>query len=368
MSEDSPSDTFPKFRALPPELRTRIWEYALDGTAHPRNIRVTVYHRLLCTMHGCQNEPEPFCGEHGHCPKYVTGQPSITSKCMSDGYFATSNEFPEPEDPESSSAILHLNLACKESRRVIVSTLSKTLRVYRGQWHSGVESRLIRCRPATDILLLTALPDLSTLHTDESVAQDYLGMRRNQALDRQFPGDPLLFAEFRQVLSLFQHVAFIYLGCREPSPPPRGEDDDDYEDTFDFDTGQWSSNEPEQEFYTLPDFKSFLFFVTALKSVYVWPHPKYWPEVWGHPVRVEDVSDLRNHESREVREIPASTNDVIHDHAGYLEVQNSHFAEDDHDQHWVPRPQPLRRIGGFVAGHWLQGKKRKRHGFKSNLG
>lgn len=47
----------------------------------------------------------------------------------------------------------------------------------------------MRCQPATDILVLTALPDLSTLHPAARVEQEYFAAKRNKTFDKQFPGD-----------------------------------------------------------------------------------------------------------------------------------------------------------------------------------
>lgn len=86
-------------------------------------------------------------------------------------------------------------------------------------------------------------------------------------------------------------MAFAYLGSREPIPSPP-EDDLDAEDYFDVETGTSGGQEPDQEFYTKPDMKSFLFFVESLTALYVWPHPEFWPEVWDRLSLVKDISGL----------------------------------------------------------------------------
>lgn len=83
---------------------------------------------------------------------------------IADGYFAVSEQFPEPEGPESASRLANLNLACYESRGAVIQSNYRVLRIYRGPWEAGVEVRLVRFNPEIDVLLPTGVLDMAVMH------------------------------------------------------------------------------------------------------------------------------------------------------------------------------------------------------------
>jgi hypothetical protein len=144
---------FSLFRKLPLELRLEVWQYALNNTTVGRIINIAVYHRLFVTFHCCWTTGGHFCGKHGSCIKrWQPELPRDVSNCITDGYFAVTDRFLDPQTSESGSGMLNLSLACHEARNVVIRRYPKLLRIYRGKWHPSIESRLVRCCPATDIL------------------------------------------------------------------------------------------------------------------------------------------------------------------------------------------------------------------------
>ncbi|KAI1502575.1 hypothetical protein F5X99DRAFT_378470 [Biscogniauxia marginata] len=182
-SKSSLALEFSRFSKLPIELRAQIWQHALDDATVSRTIHVAVHHWAQATQHSCLTLYDHFCGLHGHCNRYRSGEPSHVGYCMTDGYFAGTSRYPDPVDPASSSRLLGLSLACRESCDVIVSRYPKLMKVYRGQWRLGCERRLIRCNTETDLLVVTELPDYSHLHIDPSQPQDVIMQRHIDSLN-----------------------------------------------------------------------------------------------------------------------------------------------------------------------------------------
>lgn len=346
--------TFSLFQKLPLELRLEVWKHALDNATVERIINIAVYHRLFVTFHCCWTTDRRFCGKHGSCIKiWQPGLPRDISDCITDGYFAVTDRFPDPQASESESGMLSLSLACHEARNVVIQRYPKLLRIYRGKWHPSIESRLLRCCPATDILLISAVPDLSNCTPDETVpSSEYLFQRREEYLNRIFPRDDSLFMAFRDVVSSFQHVAFYYLGNFGSESPPENTSEDESHGQVD------ASNASTKvvDLFMSTDFHGLLPYFRSLKQLIAWPDPQYWPEVRENAVIVSDVNGdlLPGSENYEpVYDLIMNLRDLLSDYSESMETHNNHFAEDG--EHWTVKAKPLERIGCYAAFSWLVG-------------
>lgn len=165
-------DSFHRFKTLPPELQNRIRHYALDNALLGRIVRVTIYRLLYYVVnHTCLIADGMFCGDHEKCDGFRNFDGiSQQSMCMADGYFAVSDQFLEPEDPESASRLANANLACYESRSAVIQRNYSVLRVYWGPWEAGVEVRLVRFNPEIDVLLLTGVLDMPFMHPHSGIS------------------------------------------------------------------------------------------------------------------------------------------------------------------------------------------------------
>ncbi|UNI19385.1 hypothetical protein JDV02_005570 [Purpureocillium takamizusanense] len=289
-----PAPLFTPFRRLPPELRLKIWKHALAIATAGRMIRVAVCHELQVMMHACVTGDGQFCGNHGHCPRYVQGASLDCSNCMADGYFCSHDAFPEPEDPASREALQSLCLACRESRGVVTSSpYARQLRVYRRCWHPEVQSKLVRSDPASDTLLVLDVPDMSRGHRPATPSDESLAREATPSQPKDFPGDQYLFRRFRDALSSFERVAFRYEGLQR--------------------------TDRRNEFVTTPDFAGLLFFLDSMKALYAWPDPRFWADVIANAT-VDDVGSLAPPE--EAEEAPAvsflaqQVEDLIGDYRG----------------------------------------------------
>jgi hypothetical protein len=342
---------FSLFRKLPLELRLEVWQYALNNTTVGRIINIAVYHRLFVTFHCCWTTGGHFCGKHGSCIKrWQPELPRDVSDCITDGYFAVTDRFPDPQTSESGSGMLNLSLACHEARNVVIRRYPKLLRIYRGKWHPSIESRLVRCCPATDILLISAAPDFSNSNPDETLpSSEYFFQRHEDYLNRIFPRDDSLFMAFRDVVSSFQHVAFYYLGIFGSESTSENTSEDESHSKVDASTKM-------VDLSISKDFRAILTYFGSLKHLIAWPDPQYWSEVRENAVIVSDVRDSLfpgGGNSGPVHDLIMNLGDFISDYNESVETHNNHFAEDD--EHWTVRAKPLERIGCYAASSWLVG-------------
>ncbi|PWI67774.1 hypothetical protein PCL_02695 [Purpureocillium lilacinum] len=321
-----PGSSFTSFSLLPAELRLQTWQHALDNATAGRMIRATVYHQVQATPHSCLTLCGRFCGNHGHCPRYTEGDPCHHSDCMTDGYFAASDAFPEPEDPTSGMQLQSLSLANRESRGVVTSSAyGRQVPVYRGRWHPGIQSKLVRVDPAGDTLLVVHVPDMSSGHEPTSPPNEDLTQRPTPAILKAFPRDKALFRQFRKVVSSFQHVAYRYEGLNRASR--------------------------QSEFSTMPDFQMLLFYFESLKRLCAWPDPKTWRDaVLDNVVVVDDVESL-DPPDEHVRYLVEEAADIIGDQNEYAQAQRDHCPRSD--THWIPMPRDLERIGCYAQHAWL---------------
>ncbi|KAK7970442.1 hypothetical protein PG988_009515 [Apiospora saccharicola] len=332
-SPPKPAVHFPRFLNLAAELRSNIWLQALPDT--DRAIRLAMHHYTHSTMHSCVTVDGNFCGCHSRCPRYTEGQPSHIGVCMADGFFAVAEGDEDPEDDIVSGTLLRsLGLACRESREIVTRAYPETVRVWeyvnpvsaaRGGWDHGCRrSRQVRCNPATDILVITSMPDYSSLHPADDGPN-----HGDTQLAKQFSRDPEAFRHFRKIISSFQCVALDYIGNRADGL----DDDDDIGDgDYESDDGQRRS----EEVIRTPDTVILLFWFESLRQLSLWPNPRWWPEVLvGNRIWVDDVRML-HYDYDEL----SDTLEILVDYRQYARIQQGHAAADE-QLHWVARPRPL---------------------------
>lgn len=191
-------------------------------------------------------------------------------------------------------------------------------------------SRVVHCDPTTDVLVIMGLPNYSRLYgfpEDENAPldEDEVDWRSSR-----FPRNAGLFARFRDVLSSFRRVAFLY-NVREVVQ------------IYDL-----------EELVNSTDFQSLLFFLESLEHLYVWPG-LYWPEAHDkNRVILEDARCVRvsaRHGLTALPRIVEETNRLLEDYHRRFEIQGDHFV--DSDTHWVPRPPHIESVGCYAAKSWL---------------
>ncbi|KAL6799285.1 hypothetical protein GGI42DRAFT_327333 [Trichoderma sp. SZMC 28013] len=349
---------FSRFKELPTEARVKIWRAAVHEATVGRTIHVEVHTQLQVTLHSCFASTKIFCGLHGSCPsfRYGNGLGNWPSDCMADGYFAATDKVSSPEDSYSASEITSLSLACRESRAVVLELYSKALRVYQGSWHQGVKSRLVRCRPETDVLVIYAVPDLSLCHQVlEGLTTEHYWQLQKEAMMKRFPCSDRQFTTFKEITSCFQNVAIFTRMGRELETQRQH--------LPEIDVDEIAGN----DLVHSTDLRALIYFFTSLKQLYLWLDPACWPDVWENAIRVDDVADLQtarnagtaHNASRALqnrwfaaRHIQDESRDFLQSYNAGVEVQNNHFAIES--EHWVPRAKPLERIGCYYPISWLQ--------------
>ncbi|KAF4458243.1 hypothetical protein FALBO_15027 [Fusarium albosuccineum] len=323
-SGSSSDHVFAPFPRFPPELRHRIWHDALDEATKDRILSVNVYALTYSTPHSCLTIHKQFCGKHAVCRRYINGEPSHISRCMADGYFTVDkHDWSGPEGSTCRAGLQNISLACHEARQMVLSRYPNVLRVYPCRWSPGVLSRLVRCNPEKDVLHITDVLDMSTIHPDSS--EMALDGPFDSLLDA-FPQNASLFSNFRDIISSFQNVAFLHVGHRR-------------------------SRSYGNDLAKSNDFIFLLFYFESLKSLYLRPDPKHWPDVYEDTVIVEEMESLRilDHEPR--WDIENSADDFLYDYKMYAEVQNDHYTKSD--EHWVSKPKPLEKVGCYAAKAWI---------------
>lgn len=333
---------FTQFVQLPTELQAQIWQVAVHQVTVNRFIRVGIHHQVRATMHSCVVIEDRFCGNHGQCKNYRTGQPCDAAYCMADGYFATTNMFPDPEDPTCRVVLLNLSLTCQQSRRAVLLNYPKMLKVYQGQWHSGIESRVIRYSPVTDILLVTSVADRSSLHLSPGVQDDYT-RREEESIMQTFPQNPAQFQSFREALSSFHQIGIHYHGSRGLDAIETDNESNARSDDISIKV---------EELMNKLGSSALLLYLESLKNLWIWPEPAYWPEVWQSPVRVADVKSIQSAWGSDLRELQDYTVDLIHDYQRLAAVQRKLMGQST--EHWISRPPLIERIGCFAAPSWLE--------------
>jgi len=243
---------------------------------------------------------------------------------MFNGYFSLPANTADIED----SALHNLSLVCTESHSVVLLRYPETMTIYRKTWYPDVEShqrRQVRCNPATDTLLVKAVPSYPSEQRHPSLSLNDPGDLYHQDLEKWFPQNADIFASFRYIISRFQHVVFSFLSDVElPGPLFSGA----------FDS-------------TL--FKQFLIFFECLEHLYLCSGPENLTAVrkW---VRVEDIEDLRDGsmDNMDLQNFAGASSGILNCDDGYnkyVQVQ-SELSADSGECCWVPMPK------GF-GGSWL---------------
>ncbi|KAM0253660.1 hypothetical protein ACHAQJ_007172 [Trichoderma viride] len=238
---------------------------------------------------------------------------------------------------------------------MVLGLYSKVLRVYQGPWHQGVKSRLVRCHPETDVLVIYAVPDLSLGHQVlEGLTTEHYWQLQKEAMMRKFPCSDGQFTAFKEMISCFQHVAIFSRVVREREIQRQASPESD--------TGEITG----VDLANSTDMRALLYFFTSLKQFYIWPDPACWPDMWENAVRVDDINDLKTSEEagvaylasrtlqnrwRDIRRLRDESMDLLQSYNQGVEIQNNHFVIDN--THWIPQPKPLERIGCHCPASWL---------------
>ncbi|OBT71308.1 hypothetical protein VF21_09119 [Pseudogymnoascus sp. 05NY08] len=133
---------------------------------------------------------------------------------MFNGYFSLPANTEDIED----AAVRNLSLVCTESYRAFLVQYPETITIYKETWYPNVEShprRQVRCNPATDTLLVTAVPSYPSEQRHPSPSLDNPEDIYQLDLKKWFPLNPDTFAGFRNIISGFRRVVFSFLA---PSP------------------------------------------------------------------------------------------------------------------------------------------------------
>ncbi|KAM0518877.1 hypothetical protein ACHAPE_003867 [Trichoderma viride] len=349
--ESMPDCQFSCFRQLPTETRLQIWRAALLQATVDRTIHVEVHPQFQATAHACFTSTGDFCGQHGSCPRFIEGVPHWSTYCMSDGYFASTDLVSGPEEPESSLAMAGLSLACRESRTVVTGMYPKVLRVYQGQWHPGAKSRLVRCSPETDMLVIYAVPDMSLSHTryPSLTSEDYW-RRTNESMMKKFPYSDKQFAAFKELVSCFQNVAIFsrLLGGGEMFPvgSQGSQDSTDGQERY-------ANEVPGIDLFNSSDMAVLLLYFTSLKHLYFWLDPVCYANAWDDPIRASNAKDLKTDEEPDVEHLQDNVYDFIGMYNERVQVENNHRPVAD-NTHWISQPKPLERVGCLCPASWLR--------------
>ncbi|UKZ61286.1 uncharacterized protein TrAtP1_002553 [Trichoderma atroviride] len=345
---------FSRFRELPAETRLLIWRAALLQAPVDRTIHVEVHTQIQSTAHACFTSNGVFCGQHGSCLAFREGLPHWSTYCMSDGYFASTDLVSGPENSESSSAMASLSLACRESRMAVLGLYPKALRVYQGPWHPGAKSRLVRCRPETDMLVIYAVPDMSLSHTHyPSLLSEESWHILNESKMKRFPYNRKQFAVFKEMVSCFQHVAIFSRLCgggetfpREPQSWQGSGDSGDWYESF-------GNAVPGIDLFGSNDMKVLLLFFTSLKHLYFWLDPVCYANAWDDAIRVSNAKDLKKDEEPDVEHLQDKAEHFIAMYNERVQVENNHRPVAD-DTHWISQLKPLERVGCLCPASWLR--------------
>ncbi|PMD37974.1 hypothetical protein L207DRAFT_555434 [Hyaloscypha variabilis F] len=262
----SPLSTFLRFSDLAIELRIQIWQHALPN----RVIPVAIHHNPAVTMHSCLPLLENFCGQHDHCSAYNSdsGQPSSRVVCMFNGYFCLPDNTPDIED----DAIHNLSLACTESHGVVLLRYPGTMIIYREMWYPEQRHhrRQVRCSPATDTLVVTPGPGYNSELRHPSLSPIEPGGVYYPDLEKWFPQNADIFANFRYIISSFRSVVFDFL-----------------------DNHKTTQHLMLSEAFDSIKFQQFLIFFERLEHLYLAANPRRWSTVMEWE-RVEDIEDARD--------------------------------------------------------------------------
>ncbi|KAH7131019.1 hypothetical protein EDB81DRAFT_905831 [Dactylonectria macrodidyma] len=384
----------PQFKNLPTELRLRIWQCALANETAGRTIHVAALPRFVKTWHSCVSNGDGFCGQQDQCPKYRSSNQTSAKLCVSmrDGYFITSLGTEHPEEPAASARFQAISLVCREAREVVLARYPKFLRVNRRHWvHDQDDYCLVRCNPALDILLISDIGDPIQRQGGRNPDPRQAQLQYFPSGDRYFPNDAARFAEFREMVSEFRHVAFSYTGKKAPSHKeqrPGSGSTRFYMDMSDFSiVSLWSMTPVHRN----EDLCSLLMFFTSLKHIYAWPDPNCFPEAQKNPVIANSVEDLKTMpagldvgsvvNSRDIidkgsitspnyimQQIQKDSREVLRCYHARVPNQNDHYT--DRKGRWVAKPSLSQEIGlgCYVSASWMKLASLGKHYFNQKPG
>ncbi|KFY89951.1 hypothetical protein V500_05384 [Pseudogymnoascus sp. VKM F-4518 (FW-2643)] len=323
----SPPSTFPRFPDLALELRIQIWQHALHSASN-RVIPVAINHHPVQTIHSCVPLLKTFCGQHTHCPLHTSNpsQPSSSLVSMFNGYFSLPPNTPDIED----AAVRNLSRVCTESYRAFVWQYPETMTVYRETWYPDAKShqrRQVRCNPATDTLLVKAVPSYPSGQRHPSPSLDNPEDLYQQDLKKWFPQNPDTFASFRTIISSFRHVVFGFLDDLET---PRSL----------FFSGALDD----------PQFRQFLIFFEHLEHLSLCSDSEHLTAVreWGRVERVEDRRREGSMDEMGLQSFVGVSSGILNCDYKYNEYVRgqSELSAESGGCCWVPMPR------GF-GGSWL---------------
>lgn len=335
---------FPRFEEFPAEIRLQIWLAAVHQATVDRSIHVEVHPLLHVTDHSCLSNGV-FCGQHGSCSTLlnVDYKPSI---CMIDGYFSSTRMLSSLENAISSPALASLSLACRESRTAVLELYPKVLKIFQHRLHKlhpGVNSRLVRCRPETDVLVIHAVPETS-LRNMRHHSTEASWRLMNEAKMRKFPNNERQFSAFKDMISSFQNVAIC------ASDHDEVHDERNQEQTHDV---VWPDN----------DSISLLLFFKSLKHLSFWVDPLSWPCAgWKDGARSNNVEDI-DFTMQGAETLRREILEFLNDYNAAVQAQDAHSVADD--EHWVPQPKLLEHIGYCFPESWFMMMRLKAFGLHS---
>ena len=182
--------------------------------------------------------------------------------------------------------------------------------IYRKTWYPDVEShhrRQVRCNPATDTLLVIAVPSYPSEQRHPSLSLNDPGDLYHQGLEKWFPQNADIFTGFRYLISRFRHVVFSFLS--------------DFETPGSLFSGAFDST----------IFKQFLIFFECLEHLYLCSDPENLTAVreWK---RVEDIENLRDGsmDNMDWQNFFGASSGVLncdYDYHGYMRVQSELSAD-----------------------------------------
>lgn len=284
---------------------------------------------------------------------------------MSDAFFCSTIWFPEPETAHTAIGMLKLSLCCRQARQVLVKRYPQTMRVYEKAWKQGVRSRLVRCNPATDMLVITNITHEHLIFPYETMPGSDFFYKIGLKMQKEgYPNDAKLFAKFRDLVSSWENLAYYYAGIPTlVTDPPRYNDETNSwshahlieGDPVDFEPFKDANPRPSEYMFGHLMFTEFVPYLQSLKRLFAWPHPKYWPELRKDAIVIDDVRAIKFSKDTEM---PKHVKRLIEDAKSFLKWYRKSAKDHnalfmDSDEHWAIRAKPAMRVGSFVAPDWV---------------
>lgn len=227
------------------------------------------------------------------------------------------------------SVVQNLSLVCTESYHAFLLQYPETITIYKNTWYPDAESHLrrqVRCNPATDTLLVKAVPSYPSGQRHPSLFLDNPEDIYQQDLKKWFPQNTDTFASFRTIISRFRRVVFSFLDDFETSTPL----------LF---SGAFHD----------PQFKQFLIFFEHLEHLYLRSESEDLTVVreWERVEHIDDRHDgsMVNTDLHNFVGVSSGILNCDYNYKDYVRVQRE-LSSDTGECCWVPMPR------GF-KGSWL---------------